>query len=148
MGMSRATELGNKARRYYTGAAVPVRAIRGFARAVAKRFHPDKIILFGSYAYGEPKPDSDVDILVVMPARNQVSQAVRIRMALPDPPFPLDLIVRAPGKLRKRLEDGDSFTEEIVGKGTVLHEKGHATMDSQSRGGFQGRESDLARGSE
>ena len=46
-------------------------------------FKPDKVVLFGSYAYGTPHPDSDVDILVVMPARNQHDQAVRIRLAVP-----------------------------------------------------------------
>jgi predicted nucleotidyltransferase len=55
----------------YWGADVPMRVIRRFARQVAERFQPDKIILFGSYAYGTPHEDSDVDILVVMPARNQ-----------------------------------------------------------------------------
>ena len=44
-------------------------------------FQPEQIILFGSHAYGTPHPDSDVDILVVMPARNEVSQASRIRLA-------------------------------------------------------------------
>jgi predicted nucleotidyltransferase len=50
--------------------------IRRFARQVAERFQPDKIILFGSYAYGTPHADSDVDILVIMPTRNQLEQAV------------------------------------------------------------------------
>jgi hypothetical protein len=72
--------------RWYRGADIPLRIIRRFARQVAERFQPDKIILFGSYAYGTPHADSDVDILVVMPARNQIDQAVRIdcdRPALP-----------------------------------------------------------------
>ena len=43
------------------------RAIKRFADEVARRFKPEKIILFGSYAYGQPTPDSDVDLLVVMP---------------------------------------------------------------------------------
>ena len=53
---------------YYRGADVPLHVIRDFARRVAERFHPERIILFGSYAYGAPHADSDVDILVVMPA--------------------------------------------------------------------------------
>src|SRR6266404_4437352 len=79
--------------RWYRGADVPMRLIRRFARQVAEHFHPDKIILFGSHAYGTPHADSDVDILVIMPARNQIDQACRIDNAI-DPPFPLDLIVR------------------------------------------------------
>ena len=61
---------------------MPALVIRRFARQVAERFRPDKIILFGSYAYGTPHADSDVDILVVMPARNQIDQAVRIDCAI------------------------------------------------------------------
>jgi predicted nucleotidyltransferase len=97
-------------------------AIRRFARQVAERFQPDQIILFGSHAYGTPHPDSDVDILVVMPARNQIDQACRIDAAL-DPPFPLDLIVRTPKNLAWRLAEGDSFLREVVTKGKVLYEK-------------------------
>src|SRR5260221_11481718 len=81
--------------RWYRGADIPMRVIRRFARQVAERFHPEKIILFGSHAYGTLHADSDVDILVVMPARNQIDQACRIDAAF-DPPFPLDLIVRTP----------------------------------------------------
>src|SRR6266480_260486 len=79
----------------YWGADVPMSAIRRFARQIAERFQPERIILFGSHAYGTPHADSDVDILVVMPARNELDQAVRIDRAI-DPPFPLDLIVRTP----------------------------------------------------
>jgi len=106
----------------YWGADVPMRVIRRFARQVAERFRPDKIILFGSYAYGAPNADSDVDILVIMPARNQGSKAGRIRWEVPAP-FPMDLIVRTPQQMRWRLAEGDSFHTEIVSKGKVLYEK-------------------------
>ena len=109
-----------------------MRLIRRFARLVAERFHPDKIILFGSYAYGTPHADSDVDILVIMPARNQLDQAVKIELAC-DPPFPLDIIVRTPHNMRWRLAEGDSFLREITTKGKVLHEKNDAGVGSQSR---------------
>ncbi len=62
--------------RWYRGADIPTAVIRRFVRQVAERFQPEKIILFGSHAYGQPHEDSDVDILVVMPARNQLDQAV------------------------------------------------------------------------
>src|SRR5687768_16894266 len=88
----------------YFGADVPMAAIRRYARQVAERFQPDKIILFGSHAYGVPHADSDVDLLVVMPARNQLDQVVRIRRAVPAP-FPLDLIVRTPRNLGWRLAE-------------------------------------------
>src|SRR5438128_4216805 len=84
--------------RWYRGADIPMRVIRRFARQVAERFQPEKIILFGSYAYGTPHADSDVDILVIMPARNELDQAVRIRLSV-DYNFPLDLLVRTPKNL-------------------------------------------------
>ena len=81
-----------KPSRWYRGVEVPLRVIRRFARQVAERFEPEKIILFGSHAYGTPHADSDVDILVVMPAQDQRDQAHKIHWAL-QPPFPLDIIV-------------------------------------------------------
>ena len=89
-------------------------------RVDAEEFHPDKIILFGSYAYGTPNQDSDVDLLVVMPARNQHDQAVRIRWRLAAP-FPVDLIVSTPKQMTWRLKEGESFTTEIVSKGKLLY---------------------------
>jgi predicted nucleotidyltransferase len=112
---------------WYRGAEVPMAAVRRFARAVAERFRPDKIILFGSHAYGTPHADSDVDILVIMPARNQLDQAVKIEGAC-DPPFPLDIIVRTPKNVEWRLREGDSFLREIMTKGKVLYEKGDALV--------------------
>jgi predicted nucleotidyltransferase len=97
-----------------------MRVIRRFARQVAERFQPDKIILFGSYAYGTPHADSDVDILVVMPAARQHTQAARIRWDVPAP-FPMDLIVRTPANLEWRLKEGESFHTEIVTRGKVRY---------------------------
>src|SRR3989475_9084260 len=102
--------------RYYHGPNIPMRVIRQYAREVAERFQPDKIILFGSYAYGTPHEDSDVDLLVVMPTRDQHAQAVRIRWRLAAP-FPFDLIVRTPKEMKWRLEEGESFTTTIVSQG-------------------------------
>src|SRR5207253_806332 len=96
-----------------------MRVIRRFARQVAERFQPDKIILFGSYAYGIPHADSDVDILVVMPARNEHDQAARIRREVPTP-FEMDLIVRTPKDLQRRLADGDLFHTKIMTRGKAL----------------------------
>ena len=111
-------------------------AIRKYARQIAERFKPHKIVLFGSFAYGEPNEDSDVDLLVVMPCANEKSQAVRIRLAL-DAPFPMDLIVRTPEKLCRRMEDNCWFLKEIMGKGKVLYDKRNQAMGTKSRVGFQ-----------
>jgi len=119
------------AKRLYFGANIPRRVIYRYARAIAEEFHPDKIILFGSYAYGTPHEDSDVDLLVVMPTSNQHSQAVRIRWRLAAP-FPLDLLVRTPKEMKWRLEEGESFTTTIVTKGKVLYEKEHEGVGESS----------------
>jgi predicted nucleotidyltransferase len=111
--------------RWYSGRDVPMRAIRRFASEVARCFQPDKIILFGSHARGTPDADSDVDILVIMPARNQLDQSFKIRLAVPAP-FPLDLIVRKPQNIKWRLEQGELFHTEILTKGKVLYEKSDA----------------------
>jgi predicted nucleotidyltransferase len=105
--------------------------IRTFSQAVAREFHPQKIILFGSYAYGNPTEDSDVDLLVIMPfdrRRGRKSLEIRQRVSAD---FPLDLIVRTPDFIAQRLEWGDCFTREIVSKGKVLYEAAHAGVGSK-----------------
>jgi predicted nucleotidyltransferase len=102
-------------------------AIRRYARQIAERFKPDKIILFGSFAYGEPNEHSDVDLLVVMKCSNETSQAVRIRTVF-EAPFPLDLIVRTPKRLQRRIKEGNWFLRDVTEKGTVLYEKRNRKM--------------------
>jgi hypothetical protein len=74
-----------------------------------------------------------VDILVVMPTRNQIDQALRIILTL-EAPFSLDLIVRTPKRLKRDWEDGDWFLREVLAKGKVLHEKTDGSVGPQSRG--------------
>ncbi len=96
--------------------------IRKFARQVAKQFNPHKIILFGSYAYGKPTEDSDVDILVVMSFKGRnPEKATEIWMAT-KPEFPIDIMVRKPAELKRRLKMGDFFFREITEKGIALYE--------------------------
>jgi len=132
MATKRTSKGATEPARWYLGADIPMHVIRRFARQVAERFRPDKIILFGSYAYGTPHKDSDVDILVVMPARNQLDQAFKIHATIL-PPFPLDIIVRTPKNLKERLEEGDSFLREVVLKGKVLYEEDDPRVGTQGR---------------
>src|SRR6478672_4929687 len=108
-----------KVPRTYRGNDVPMRVVRGFARRVAERFHPDKIILFGSHAYGTPHEDSDVDLLVIMPCRNELDKAAKITWELPSQ-FPMDLLVRKPEEWQWRVGEGESFSTEIATKSKVL----------------------------
>ena len=100
---------------------IPVRKVQAVVEQIAEQFDPDKIILFGSYAYGHPRPESDVDLLVVMdtPLRNG-EQAAQIARAL-DYHFGMDLLVRRPQQLAERIALGDSFLREITERGTVVY---------------------------
>jgi uncharacterized protein len=118
--------------KWYRGKNIPMPVIRRYALQVVKRFKPDKIILFGSYAYGTPHKDSDVDLLIVMPARNEIDQSIKIRWALPAP-FPMDLLVRTPRNLEWRLREGDWFLREVISQGKVLYEKNDRRVGAQSR---------------
>jgi predicted nucleotidyltransferase len=122
----------------YRPPKIPMTAIRRFARQIAERFQPDKIVLFGSYAYGKPHQESDVDLLVVMLAASETSQAIRITLAF-ERPFPLDIIVRTPHRLRQALADGNWFLREVMDKGKVLYEKRNHSLDSKGRRGFSRR---------
>lgn len=92
--------------------------IESYCRVVAREFHPKKIILFGSYAYGKPTLDSDVDLVVVMPFRGRdvrMMGDIRTRVGAP---FPMDLLVWTPARARKT----DFFTREVVTRGKVMYE--------------------------
>ena len=107
--------------------------IRRFVRRVAQEFSPEKVVLFGSYAHGRPTPDSDVDLLVIMPhgGRN-VEQAVKISLAV-DCNFPMDLIVRTPAEVRRRLRLHDGFLSSVLNEGKTLYERDSERMGRQGR---------------
>jgi uncharacterized protein len=103
--------------------------IRQMCRRIAEAFKPERIILFGSYAYGKPTLESDVDLLVVMPYEGGgFEQAHKITWQL-KLSLPLDLLVYTPERLRYRLEIGDSFMQEIVEQGRVMYEANHVGVD-------------------
>ena len=112
---------------------VPMSAIRRLTNQIVDQFRPERVVLFGSYAYGRPTRESDVDLLVVMHASNETNQAVRIRLAV-NHPFPLDLIVRTPQNLRSRLAWGDWFLREVTSHGKVLYAKADGRVGPEGRG--------------
>jgi len=102
--------------------------IRSYARRIAQEFKPEKIILFGSYAHGRPTDDSDVDLMVIIPYKGHSAElAVTIRQKLAAP-FPLDLLVRSPQIIRRRLKMRDYFLRDVMSKGQVLYEAGNKRM--------------------
>ncbi|MCI0519659.1 MAG: nucleotidyltransferase domain-containing protein [Chloroflexi bacterium] len=105
---------------------VEISTIRVLSQQIAALFKPEKIVLFGSYAYGAPSADSDVDLLVVLPfeGRNP-EKATEIWMAT-RPKYPVDLLVRKPAEIQARLAMGDPFIAEILAKGIILYEAAYA----------------------
>ena len=89
---------------------------------IVREFAPLQVILFGSYAYGTPTEDSDVDLLVVMdiPESETRHQAVKIRQRIPRR-FPMDVLVRSPEEITYRVSYNDWFLREITEKGEVLY---------------------------
>ena len=97
--------------------------IKELSNRIVAEFQPERVVLFGSYAQGTPTPDSDIDLLIVMPFDGKpVEKSVEMRLRL-RPQFPVDLIVRTPDAVRKRLEMGDYFMRDILSKGEILHRR-------------------------
>ena len=107
----------------YHQSVVTKSQIRQFCRRIAKDYHPQKVVLFGSHANGKPNGDSDVDLLVILPFTGEpVDRSVEMRLKL-RPPFPVDLLVRTPEMIARRLKMGDPFMREIVEHGKVMYER-------------------------
>src|SRR5689334_16091496 len=98
---------------------IDARAIENVVNQIARSCNPERIILFGSYAYGTPTEDSDVDLMVIKRYRgSSVRAACRIRVES-DVPFPRDILVRSPAEVRRRLAMQDFFIMDIIEKGIV-----------------------------
>jgi predicted nucleotidyltransferase len=96
--------------------------IESAIQRIVEKFHPVKIILFGSYARGAAGPDSDVDLLVVMDVRgSKRRQAVEIDLALSDRTFPLDLIVVTPEEYEKYRDVVGHILYPAVREGRVVY---------------------------
>src|SRR5438128_6843967 len=100
--------------------------IRHYCAAIAREFKPARIILFGSYAYGSPTEDSDVDVLVILPRGRVRSRrpSLEIRRRI-SAGFPVDILVREPREIAQRLRWRDSFIREVMAKGRVMYAARH-----------------------
>lgn len=94
-------------------------------KRIASTLKPEKIILFGSYAYGKPTPDSDVDLLVIMNTRaRQIDRYLAVSNLLVPREFPVDIIVRTPQEIKAELKKkGSFFMREVLAKGKVVYER-------------------------
>ena len=103
--------------------------IKDLCRQIVEGFNPQKIILFGSHAYGKPNKDSDVDLLVVMPFEGRNSQKAIEIISNIKTKLPLDLLVRTSEQVKQRIEMEDFFMRDIIFKGKVLYETDNSGMD-------------------
>jgi predicted nucleotidyltransferase len=101
---------------------VDEKTIQDLCNRIVQEFQPERIILFGSYAYGNPTPDSDVDILVVLPfeGKNFTKSFEILNRA--NPAFPIDLLARRPDDTERRYREGDPLIREALDHGKVLYE--------------------------
>ncbi len=103
---------------------IPKRKIQALVNRIAEQFHPDKVILFGSYARGTPTPDSDVDLLVIMQySGRRLDLLQKIRKSLQDIPFPKDIVVRSPEEVEKYGRYIGTLLYPALKEGQVLYEK-------------------------
>jgi len=103
---------------------IPQKAIDQVVEQIVEKFKPQKIILFGSYARGNPRPESDVDLRVVMDTPlKEIQQAIEIAQEI-EYRVGLDLIVHTPKYLAERLKIGDWFLRDVLKEGKVLYESG------------------------
>lgn len=98
--------------------------IERIVRKIAEGYHPLKVILFGSYAYGTPHRDSDIDMLIIKETRARfIDRFVEVKRLVADANrrIPFEPIVLTPEELERRLTIGDQFIQEIMTRGKVLY---------------------------
>lgn len=97
--------------------------IQAVSDKIGHEFRPEQVILFGSHSYGHPHPDSDVDLLVILPlAGKPLHMSLEILNRV-DPPFSVDLIARPPDDVERRYRECDPLIVEALDRGTVLYER-------------------------
>ncbi len=87
-------------------------------------YAPQKVILYGSYAYGKPDRDSDIDLLIIKDTSERfIDRWVTVQQILTGthPSIPVETLVLTPQEMERRLAIGDQFVEEIITRGEVLY---------------------------
>ena len=120
---------GSKDKRGIVIPATTLAGIQNVTRQIVQQFHPQKVILFGSYAYGQPTEDSDVDLLVVMDIDESPLHVAAKIAAVIEHPFPLDIVVRTPVEFASAVHRRGVFATEVATKGITLYEAGNAGVD-------------------
>lgn len=95
------------------------------AEKIKNEYQPEKVILFGSYAWGEPTRDSDVDLLIIKKTKERhIDRAIKVREIVDkeNREVPLEVLVYTPKELKQRLKARDGFIKTILSKGEVVYE--------------------------
>lgn len=99
-------------------------AIAIMTERIASRFRPDKIILFGSAARGDARPDSDIDLLVVLPeCENRKAATISVMKALADLPIGKDIVVTTAEELETRGKLASTVLYPALHEGKVVYAK-------------------------
>lgn len=89
---------------------------------IVEEYQPEKVILFGSWAWGKPGPDSDVDLFIVKNSpERRIDRARQVRSIIWGSGLPIDILVYTPQEVKRRLEFEDFFIEDVITKGRVLY---------------------------
>lgn len=104
-------------------ATVDEAAISRIADRIVEEFHPERIILFGSHAYGRPSWESDLDLLVIMETDLRPAERSSLIARKCRPRYvAMDILVRTPREMAERLDGFDPFLEEVLSHGRVLYD--------------------------
>ncbi|HDZ18491.1 hypothetical protein LCGC14_2095740 [marine sediment metagenome] len=91
-----------------------------------RKYKPIKVILYGSYARGSPRDDSDIDLLILKKTNERrIERIVKVKKIIynPERKIPISPLIYSPTELNERLEMGDDFIKEILKKGKILYEE-------------------------
>ena len=95
--------------------------IKNITNKIAEKYQPEKIILFGSYVWGDPNPDSDIDLFIIKKTMESPhKRRVEVSRIIQDREFPVDILVYTPKEVENRLKLGDFFVKNVITKGRMI----------------------------
>jgi predicted nucleotidyltransferase len=98
--------------------------LKNIVDKIINNFNPEKIILFGSYAYGHPTVDSDMDIMIVMDTDEKPhKRAVSVRKVLKSIGIPKDIIVKTPEEFERFKDIVGTIVYPAAHKGRIIYER-------------------------
>ncbi len=101
-----------------------MKLIKVITKKIQDNYNPEKIILFGSYAYGKPKKDSDIDLLIIKKTNaRHIDRSTKVREILQEENrlIAIEPLVYTPEEINQRLKIEDDFIKNIINDGKVLY---------------------------